>query len=75
MIYDLIEEVHKSLGLEFSVGDELVSLDHEDYKQILEDAAKHLYSRDIGTQYERAGLIVQKTKTGFAVFSFIGTVQ
>ena len=75
MIYDVIADHYKNLGLQFKVSGEDTTLDYQDIEKILDDAAKHLYKEPVGTQYERAGMIVRKTETGFVVFAYVGTLQ
>ena len=75
MIASLVEDLFKKIGQEWKIGGEHRPVEESDVEKVLDEAAVRLYDREVGTQLETGGLIIEKTRHGFDVYAYVGPYQ
>jgi len=76
MLAQQIADLLKSSGYQWSKDGVPFCPDEKKVQKLLDEAQAMLYTGDIGTQYERGGIIVQKNlKQTYDVFLRIGEIN
>lgn len=72
---DLIEDIFEKTGRQWKVDDNLIQPTQDDILKLLDEAAKRLYSEQVGTRLEKGGLIVEKKHRGHDVYVMVGSYE
>lgn len=72
MLIDLILYVFTSTGRFWNVGGKATTPTEEDVRKTLDEAARLLYSEEVGTSLTVGGLHIIKHETGYDTYVYTG---
>lgn len=75
MIEELTTYVFDRIGHLWKSGGKLIKPTEEDVREVLDEAARLLYTEPIDSRLETGGLIIEKTDKGHDVYVFLGSYK
>lgn len=72
MIIDLIKDVFVATGQRWKIEGVRLYPTENNIKGALDEAARLLYDKEVGTTCTVAGLHIEKTKNGHDVYAYVG---